>query len=191
MNETGAEAEAAEAALIRSQENVVSLLSDFVADSNSEDDLSEVFGSQLDVPEALDLIESVISDLEDETESESGIEIEVLPAEEINNASGAFAADNSTIYLSEEFLVENADNPDAIAEEVIDGVGHFVDSEANEEDTAAITIDGENIEVEQQNSIIYVDKDATAGDETGLSWSNAYTDLQDALAVQGLAIEFG
>ena len=36
-----------------------------------------------------------------------------------------------------------------------------------------------------EESIIYVDADATAGEETGASWDDAYTDLQDALAAAG------
>ena len=37
----------------------------------------------------------------------------------------------------------------------------------------------------EEDSIIYVDADATEGEETGESWDNAYTDLQDALDVAG------
>ena len=36
-----------------------------------------------------------------------------------------------------------------------------------------------------EESIIYVDADATDGEATGESWADAYTDLQDALAVAG------
>ena len=36
-----------------------------------------------------------------------------------------------------------------------------------------------------EESIIYVDADAGDGEETGASWNDAYTDLQDALAVAG------
>ena len=37
----------------------------------------------------------------------------------------------------------------------------------------------------EEDSIIYVDADATDGEETGESWGDAYTDLQDALEVAG------
>ena len=37
----------------------------------------------------------------------------------------------------------------------------------------------------EEDSIIYVDADATDGEETGESWRDAYTDLQDALAAAG------
>ena len=37
----------------------------------------------------------------------------------------------------------------------------------------------------EEDSIIYVDADATDGEETGESWADAYTDLQDALEVAG------
>ncbi|MEL7075672.1 MAG: Calx-beta domain-containing protein [Cyanobacteria bacterium J06648_1] len=37
----------------------------------------------------------------------------------------------------------------------------------------------------EEDSIIYVDADATDGEETGESWGDAYTDLQDALAAAG------
>ena len=128
MNELGQEASRA---LAQSQAEIVSLLKDFTASANTAGALTEVFGSGINVARAEELIESVTTEFEDKEASQSEVAIEILPSAEINNAAGAFSAETNTIYLSEEFLAENASNPDAIAKEVIDGVSHFVDSEAN------------------------------------------------------------
>ncbi|MDJ0531103.1 MAG: Ig-like domain-containing protein [Xenococcaceae cyanobacterium MO_207.B15] len=60
--------------------------------------------------------------------------IEIRPAAEINGANGAYAAATNTIYLAQEFLVQNAGNPEALAEVLLEEVGHTVDQVVNESD---------------------------------------------------------
>lgn len=63
-------------------------------------------------------------------------EIEIRPAVEINGANGAYAAATNTIYLSQELLERNANNPDAVAAVLLEEVGHAVDRVLNESDSA-------------------------------------------------------
>ncbi len=59
----------------------------------------------------------------------------VLPSKTLNGAYGAYASATNTIYLSEEFLVKNANNVEAITSVILEEVGHFVDSAINNTDS--------------------------------------------------------
>lgn len=61
--------------------------------------------------------------------------LEILSNSEINNADGAYSADNNTIYLATEFVNQNLDNPDAISNVILEEYGHFLDSRFNAFDT--------------------------------------------------------
>ena len=61
--------------------------------------------------------------------------LEIRSAREINDADGAYAADNNTIYLATEFVNQNLDNPDAISNVILEEYGHFLDSRFNNLDT--------------------------------------------------------
>ena len=43
-------------------------------------------------------------------------EIEILSSAEINGANGSYSADSNKIYISEEYLLANADNINAISD---------------------------------------------------------------------------
>lgn len=60
--------------------------------------------------------------------------IEIRPASEINGADGAFAAATDKIYLAQEFLNQNTDNPEAVVDVLLEEIGHFVASQPNELD---------------------------------------------------------
>jgi len=57
--------------------------------------------------------------------------VKVLSSAEIGGANGAFAAATDTIYLSKEFLTQNAANPAAVADVLLEEIGHSVDSRLN------------------------------------------------------------
>ncbi|MCC0177370.1 hypothetical protein I4641_10320 [Waterburya agarophytonicola K14] len=63
-------------------------------------------------------------------------EIEVVNSAEINYARGAFAQENSTIYLAQEFLASNQNNPDVVTNVLLEEYGHFVDSQLNLDDSS-------------------------------------------------------
>ncbi|MBE9094479.1 LGFP repeat-containing protein [Tychonema sp. LEGE 07203] len=61
--------------------------------------------------------------------------VKVVSSAEIGGANGAFAAATDTIYLSKEFLAENAGNPGAIADVLLEEIGHSVDARLNVTDS--------------------------------------------------------
>jgi hypothetical protein len=61
--------------------------------------------------------------------------VKVVSSAEIGGANGAFAAATDTIYLSKEFLAENAMNPAAVADVLLEEIGHSVDARLNVTDS--------------------------------------------------------
>lgn len=53
--------------------------------------------------------------------------IEIRSGSEINGAKGAFAIATNTIYLSKEFISQNASNSGVITSVLLGEIGHFVD----------------------------------------------------------------
>jgi hypothetical protein len=60
--------------------------------------------------------------------------IDVRSRWDINGANGAYTAALDKIFISEEFLYQNADNVDAIASVMLEEIGHAVDVRLNESD---------------------------------------------------------
>jgi cell wall-associated NlpC family hydrolase len=60
--------------------------------------------------------------------------IEILPSAAINEAKGAFAAVTNTIYLSREFVTQNASNSQEIVSVLLEEIGHYIDSRINTSD---------------------------------------------------------
>ena len=67
---------------------------------------------------------------------ESLPEIEIRSQEDLNGANGAFAVSTNKIYLSEEYITQNSFNSGAIVDVLLEEIGHFVDANINEIDTA-------------------------------------------------------
>jgi len=61
--------------------------------------------------------------------------VKVVSSAEIAGANGAFAAATDTIYLSKEFLAGNAMNPAAVADVLLEEIGHYVDARLNVTDS--------------------------------------------------------
>jgi RTX calcium-binding nonapeptide repeat (4 copies) len=60
--------------------------------------------------------------------------IEVLP--DLVGAMGVYAGNSDTIYLSERFLLANQTNPQAIADVLLEEIGHSIDAKLNTQDSA-------------------------------------------------------
>ena len=61
--------------------------------------------------------------------------VKVVSSAEIAGANGAFAAATNTIYLSKEFLTQNSANPAAVADVLLEEIGHSVDARLNVTDS--------------------------------------------------------
>ena len=139
-------------------------------------DLTTAFGSEYNSDAAQELITQWQTG-----EFGSFPEFEIRSAEEINGANGAYSADTNKIYISEEYLLANADDVKAVSDLILEEYGHFVDASINsvdaagdegaifsglvqgesftdselqqlqqENDKAIITLDGQEIAIEQQ-----------------------------------------
>ena len=62
-------------------------------------------------------------------------QIEVLSSWELNGANGAYAVELDRIFISQDFLNQNAGNADAIVSVILEEIGHAVDARLNESDS--------------------------------------------------------
>ncbi len=92
--------------------------------------------------------------------------IEIRSASEINGAKGAFASTTNTIYLSREFLSQNATNSQAISNVLLEEIGHYMDSRINTSDATgdegaifASLVQGENLS-EQKLQLLKTEDDS-------------------------------
>jgi Ca2+-binding RTX toxin-like protein len=94
--------------------------------------------------------------------------IEIRSSAEINGAKGAFAGANNTIYLSREFVDENPNNIDAIANVILEEIGHSIDWQLNNSDTPgdegaifSALVRGETLNSQQRQLLLAEDDSAT------------------------------
>ena len=105
-------------------------LSKFAADPNFVAKLNVSFGENWDAAGAKALAEAWFQgDFSDIPQ------VKVVSSAEIGGANGAFAAATDTIYLSKEFLAGNAANPVAVADVLLEEIGHSVDARLNVTDS--------------------------------------------------------
>jgi len=57
--------------------------------------------------------------------------IKIRSIAEINGANAAFSADTNKIYFSREYITQNAFNPQAITNILLEEIGHYVDAQIN------------------------------------------------------------
>ncbi len=103
---------------------VQDLLQNFSSKADFEEQINLAFGDSYDVSKADVLVDS----WEDEN---LGFlpEIKIVSEDEINGANGAFAGETETIYLAEEFVLENLGDVEAIASVIVEEYGHYFDGE--------------------------------------------------------------
>ena len=115
-------------------DNTLPIVQDMLQSFSSQADFKEqmklAFGDGYDVSKADVLVDA----WEDEN---LGFlpEIKIVSENQINGANGAFAGETETIYLAQEFVLENLGNVEAIASVILEEFGHYIDGEVNSIDT--------------------------------------------------------
>ncbi|MEG4916366.1 hypothetical protein [Microcoleus sp. B7-D4] len=105
-------------------------LSKFAADPDFAAKLNVAFGENWDAAAAKALAEGWFQGDFSDIPS-----VKVVSSAEIGGANGAFAAATDTIYLSKEFLTQNVANPAAVADVLLEEIGHSVDARLNVTDS--------------------------------------------------------
>jgi hypothetical protein len=103
-----------------------SYLSEIASSKDFVTKVAIAFGDNFDAAKAEDLRQEWLAG-----DFDSLPAIEIRSAAEINGANGAFSADTNTIYLSWEYIAQNASDVGAIADVLLEEIGHSVDSRIN------------------------------------------------------------
>jgi subtilisin family serine protease len=104
-------------------------LNQLLSDKSLSECIYQAFGDRIKVS-----IEEVVALIERYANADLP-DIKIVPEASINFALGAFAGTNNTIYLSEEFLTANLDNPAAVSRVLLEEIGHAIDWQINNTDT--------------------------------------------------------
>ncbi|MCC3415739.1 MULTISPECIES: CHAP domain-containing protein [unclassified Microcoleus] len=106
-------------------------LKNFANTTDFNQDLKLAFGDNIDLAAAQTIVQTAASG-----NTQNLPRITVISSSQINNANGAFDSLNGEIYLSQEYIQQNANNPEAVASVLLEEMGHFIDSQININDAA-------------------------------------------------------
>jgi uncharacterized protein YjdB len=124
---TGAPSQVVEKAL----DSAKDILKGLSGDAHLTDKLNQAFDENWNPKVAADLIQEFAGG-----DFSKLPEIDILSGAAINGANGAFGAATDKIYLSQDFVAQNAGNVDAIKSVILEEAGHFIDSRINTKDAA-------------------------------------------------------
>lgn len=110
--------------LTTSLQTAIVQMKKFITDPAFSEKMTIAFGEGLDLESATSLIQKL-------SNGQSLPPIEIISAKDINGYNGSFDLLTNTVYISEDFLVQNANNPDAIASVLLEEIGHSIDSRVN------------------------------------------------------------
>ncbi|WP_254563763.1 BPSL0067 family protein [Oscillatoria sp. HE19RPO] len=105
-------------------------LQQFASSPDFQNQMNIAFGNDIDVEAVQDLADNWSQGIFNPPV------IDIVNAADINRANGAFAVATNTIYLSREFVTENAGVPEAIAAVLLEEIGHDIDRQINISDAA-------------------------------------------------------
>lgn len=117
--------------LEQAQEIASSYLKSFANTADFNQDMKLAFGENIDLAAAQTIVQAAANG-----NSNNLPKITVISSSQINNANGAFDSLNGDIYLSQEYIQHNANNPEAVATVLLEEMGHFIDSRINIADAA-------------------------------------------------------
>ncbi|MCC3508927.1 MAG: hypothetical protein JGK29_07285 [Microcoleus sp. PH2017_17_BER_D_A] len=105
-------------------QSAIAQLKKFVNEPAFSEKMTIAFGERIDLESATSLIQNL-------SNGQFSPQIEILSLKDINGNNGAFDVLTNTIYISEDFLLQNANNPDAIASVLLEEIGHSIDFRVN------------------------------------------------------------
>jgi Ca2+-binding RTX toxin-like protein len=112
--------------LKKSEEKAYKLLTEFAADEEFGEKIARAFGDDFDNA-GLEAFRQLWR-----TGDFTGLPaVEIRSASDINGANGAFSVDTNKIYLSGEYLARHGGDGSAIADVLLEEIGHFVDGRIN------------------------------------------------------------
>ncbi|MEM9274202.1 MAG: hypothetical protein AAGA80_14740, partial [Cyanobacteria bacterium P01_F01_bin.143] len=95
------------------------------------DNVSDIFRESFGQDLAPEMIKDAIASL---INAEAEIEFTVISQGKLG-ANGGFASESNTVYLAQEFLEQNAANSEVVVKLLLEEIGHYFDSQFNEEDS--------------------------------------------------------
>jgi Ca2+-binding RTX toxin-like protein len=102
----------------------------FAQQDSFESIVTKTFGSHFDTDQVANLRQQWMSaDFQDLPN------IRIVSAATLQGARGAYSSQTNTIYLSRQYLAQNASGTKAIAKVLLHEIGHFVDSKINSSDS--------------------------------------------------------
>ncbi len=105
-------------------QTAIGQLKKFVNEPAFSEKMTIAFGERIDLDSAKSLIQNL-------SNGQFLPQIEILSLKDINGYNGAFDFLTNILYISEDFLLQNANNPDAIASVLLEEIGHSIDSRVN------------------------------------------------------------
>jgi surface antigen len=117
--------------LKQAQEITSTYLKNFANTADFNQDMKLAFGDDIDLAAAQTIVQTAASG-----NTKNLPRVTVISSSKINNANGAFDSLNGEIYLSKEYIQQNANNPEAVASVLLEEMGHFIDSQINIVDAA-------------------------------------------------------
>jgi hypothetical protein len=98
----------------------------FFSQPNFSEKMQIPFGDNFDREKSFTLAQDIVNE-----NSEILQDITILPDNVLKYANGAFSLATESIYLSNNFVTRNVQDPNAIANVLLEEVGHFIDSKIN------------------------------------------------------------
>lgn len=105
-------------------QSAVTQLQDFLVDPDFANKITTAFGEAANIDAAKSLIQELAN-------AQSLPTIKMANLDELAGNQGAFDALTNTAYISQEFLLQHANNPENIASVLLEEIGHSIDSRIN------------------------------------------------------------
>lgn len=103
-------------------------LTEFKDNPDYVEELKIPYGDEILADEAAGVIDSLIN-------GDANINLEIVKIDNLNT-DAAFAPETGTIFISEDFLEENQNNPENVSAVILEEWGHYLDSILNDSDSA-------------------------------------------------------